>query len=302
MACLVYYGKQVKINKILTIGRVETNDLYIKEKTVSKEHAVIKELEEKYFLIDVGSTNGTFLNHKKINIPTELTSGDLIQFGNVQVVFNQADENDDDDRTLLANDDYIVNSIVLVSDIKGYTRFSEVVPIVVVKSYMSNWVKGISKIIQNNLGFVDKIIGDCLYARWDTQVDSTHVKLALSSIFQIHLLTKKLNKQFLDEYDYNLSIGAAIHVGEVILGDSDFLPSGISDTVNTTFRLESYTREFGADLILSNDAYSILDTPIINEEDSIQLKGKKDLISIHKINFNDLEEITEVNTEFLTNV
>jgi adenylate cyclase len=290
MTCLVYYGKEVQIEEELTIGRKDSNSLVIEENTISKRHAVIKKLDNTYYLVDVGSTNGTFLNHKKISVPTPLENSDLIQLGNVQLVFNTKNEEEEDDRTLLSNDEYIVNSIVLVSDIKGYTNFSESVPINVVKKFMENWIKEITNIVKSQGGFVDNILGDCLYARWDKNVDKENLKNTVKCVILISKLTKDLSETLLSSYtNHDLKIGAAIHVGEVILGDNSFLPSGISDTVNTTFRLESLTREFKVDLILSDEAFKILDCNIIVEEDEVDIKGKKDKLKIQKINYGNLE-------------
>jgi adenylate cyclase len=288
MTCLVYYGKHIEIVDELSIGRKNTNDLIIDENTISKKHAVIKKLENVYYIIDVGSTNGTFLNHQKIKIPTVLENGDIIQLGNVQIVFNSKDD-EDDDKTLLSNDDYIVDSIVLVSDIKGYTRFSESVPISVVKKYMSNWFKQISLGVEKNGGFVDTIIGDCFYARWDKQVNKHSLERVLESVALISKVTQDLNNKLLKPYNYELGIGAAVHIGDVILGGTAYLPSGISDTVNTTFKLESLTRIYDTDFIMSDLAFSVLNMNINSQKDEVLIKGKKDKLKIQKIKFKDLE-------------
>lgn len=289
MTCLVYYGKQVPIEEELTIGRKKDyNDLVIDESTISKKHAIIKKLDNKYYLIDVGSTNGTFLNHKKIKIPTVLENADIIQMGNVQLIFNTKDE-EEDDRTLLSNDDYIVDSIVLVSDIKGYTKFSESVPLSIVKKFMSNWFKQISNIVEENGGFVDTIIGDCFYARWDKQIDKANLERAVKSVASIDLITRELNDKFLKSYNYELGVGAAIHIGDVILGGTAYLPSGISDTVNTAFKLESLTRKLHTDFIMSSLAFKVLNLNIPSEEEDVLIKGKKDSLNIRKIKFDDLK-------------
>ncbi len=88
------------------IGRdASKTQLHINDTTVSRLHATIafekgpgmspSQLEGRFFIWDNGSGNGTDINGRKIPstsdanfIATELTSGDLIKMGNIQLVFN----------------------------------------------------------------------------------------------------------------------------------------------------------------------------------------------------------------------
>jgi len=60
------------------------NDMHVKNRFVSRSHAVIVPKDEgKYDLMDVGSTNGTFVGgvRLKSNVPRRLEEGDVIEFG-----------------------------------------------------------------------------------------------------------------------------------------------------------------------------------------------------------------------------
>ena len=70
----------------LTIGRDPENLLTIDDIEVSRKHAGISFLNQEFFLEDFQSTNGTFLNGKKIKKPEKLESGDLITFGETVVL------------------------------------------------------------------------------------------------------------------------------------------------------------------------------------------------------------------------
>ena len=50
----------------ITIGRRPSNDIHIDNLAVSGQHAVIKTIGKDAFLEDLGSTNGTLVNRKKI--------------------------------------------------------------------------------------------------------------------------------------------------------------------------------------------------------------------------------------------
>lgn len=71
-----------KISEELTkIGRKEgINHIVIKQETISNQHANIKYKDYSFWIIDRGSTNGTFLNGQKITDEMRLNHGDLIAF------------------------------------------------------------------------------------------------------------------------------------------------------------------------------------------------------------------------------
>lgn len=77
-----------------TIGRDDRNSICIKDKFLSKFHARIVEDEGIYFIEDLKSANGTFLNREKIEDAIELKSNDLINIGTLKFLFIQGDEDE----------------------------------------------------------------------------------------------------------------------------------------------------------------------------------------------------------------
>jgi|GEM_PF-2321772 pSer/pThr/pTyr-binding forkhead associated (FHA) protein len=63
--------------RIILCGRKETNDILIQDKTVSLHHFKIVLENGKYFIEDENSTNGTFLNGKRIT-RAEIKDNDII--------------------------------------------------------------------------------------------------------------------------------------------------------------------------------------------------------------------------------
>jgi len=89
-------GKQFDLkDDINSIGRGSKNDIIIDDDSVSREHAKIKyfEDEDKYKIYDLVSTNGTYVNGKKIEIPTEIKDGDKIEFGEAIFIFKTIERN-----------------------------------------------------------------------------------------------------------------------------------------------------------------------------------------------------------------
>lgn len=62
-----------------TIGRWKDNDIVIDDRWVSRHHAHVQRLDERYLLEDLESKNGTQVNGHRIAGPTALSDGDVIQ-------------------------------------------------------------------------------------------------------------------------------------------------------------------------------------------------------------------------------
>lgn len=73
----------------VTLGRSSKNDIVIKDKFVSKNHLNITERNRIFYLEDLNSANGTYLNGEKVDAGTliELQNGDKIGVGFIQFIF-----------------------------------------------------------------------------------------------------------------------------------------------------------------------------------------------------------------------
>lgn len=74
-------GKTFTLNEELIIGRGDKCRLVLDDTYVSTVHARIFANGEKYMLEDLGSTNGTYLNRKRVTSPVELRRGDQVKIG-----------------------------------------------------------------------------------------------------------------------------------------------------------------------------------------------------------------------------
>lgn len=74
----------------IRIGIAADNDLVIPDTTVSRHHALLKHRFGRYRLIDLESTNGTFVNGRRVRSPTRITRGDELRFGTARFVFLQS--------------------------------------------------------------------------------------------------------------------------------------------------------------------------------------------------------------------
>ncbi|MFA7532928.1 MAG: FHA domain-containing protein [Tissierellaceae bacterium] len=71
----------------IKLGRQNNNDVVIKDQYVSKEHFQIVEDEKEYYLEDLESVNGTYLNGDKLYDIVKLKDGDIIRIGKIEFLF-----------------------------------------------------------------------------------------------------------------------------------------------------------------------------------------------------------------------
>lgn len=76
--------------QLLRIGRGPENDCLLLEQGVSRRHAVIRADEAgDHWLLDLNTTNGTFLNDTRIEASIRLQPGDRIRIGPYRFVFHR---------------------------------------------------------------------------------------------------------------------------------------------------------------------------------------------------------------------
>jgi len=76
----------------LAVGRGTDSDLYINDRSVSKIHAALRMNREGTLLVaDTGSTNGTFINGRRIGYgeARQIEEGDVVGFGDIEVRFRK---------------------------------------------------------------------------------------------------------------------------------------------------------------------------------------------------------------------
>lgn len=74
-------GKAFSLGEELTIGRSDQCSITLDDTYVSQVHARIFSKGDTYMVEDMGSTNGTYLNRRRITAPAELKRGDQLKIG-----------------------------------------------------------------------------------------------------------------------------------------------------------------------------------------------------------------------------
>ena len=76
------FEKLTFVKSEVSIGRDETCDLILPEETISSRHTRLNYRNAHWWVEDLLSTNGTFLNDERVETPTILISGDELRIGN----------------------------------------------------------------------------------------------------------------------------------------------------------------------------------------------------------------------------
>ena len=109
MAQLIGMSEEIK-GKIFSltqdevvIGRRKESQIMLDNASVSGRHCMIRKDGNRYFVRDLGSTNGTRLNGRDVNVDLRLRPKDLLQVGSVEVIFDSDEPIEDSADSALAN-------------------------------------------------------------------------------------------------------------------------------------------------------------------------------------------------------
>lgn len=84
-------GKEFEIEQAAILGRLDSNDIPVHDPKASREHAKIYKQGAKFSVVDLNSSNGTFVNGDQIT-KRALEHGDRINIGKVTMVFENPEE------------------------------------------------------------------------------------------------------------------------------------------------------------------------------------------------------------------
>src|SRR5688572_28064855 len=85
-------GKRFELRDLAqSLGRDTGNRIQLNDSETSRRHAEVRRDEEGYLLVDLASSNGTFVNGEQVS-ERRLANGDRVQIGRTLLLFTDADE------------------------------------------------------------------------------------------------------------------------------------------------------------------------------------------------------------------
>jgi len=184
---------------------------------------------------------------------------------------------------------------ILFSDIRGFTTISERLSPSQVSLLLHDYFTPVTRIIIKNHGTHDKFIGDAVMCFWNAPVAvNNHERFAIKAALEILESLHDLNIDFKEKFGIQLAIGIGLHSGRCRVGnmgsDDIFDYTIIGDNVNLASRLESLTKFYGVQLIVSETMLqNCPDNIFVQELDLVRVKGKDKPVRIYTIyqTFND---------------
>lgn len=77
---------------VVNVGRADYNDIVIQDESVSTVHAKLQRREGVWVVVDLDSTNGTFVDGERIDGEAPIAPGALLRFGEVGLMFESTDD------------------------------------------------------------------------------------------------------------------------------------------------------------------------------------------------------------------
>jgi class 3 adenylate cyclase len=195
---------------------------------------------------------------------------------------------------------------VFFSDIRGFTSLSERQSPEQVVAMLNEYFAVMVKIITEHDGVVDKFIGDAIMAVWGApRCTGRDTERALSACLAMRTALAELNDRRRARNEDPLLIGMGLHCGSAISGtigsDERMEYTVIGDTVNVTSRVESSSKTFGADLLVTEAIKARVDASFAFESvGEINVKGKLEPLHLFKVlGRRDADgRVIEIKTEF----
>ncbi len=185
---------------------------------------------------------------------------------------------------------------VLFSDIRGWTTLSEEMTAQESFNFINAFLNRVSPVINAHRGFVDNFQGDGMMALFpETADDGVRAAIAM------HAAVSEYNKERKKKGYQPIGIGVGLHIGDLMLGiighEERMQGTVVADAVNLASRLEGLTRVYGSSISISEPTLARLKDPDRYKHrfvDKVQVKGKKDPVSVHEVFDGDPPSVIEL--------
>ena len=262
-------GKRYPIKRSCSLGRTATNTIVLESPKVSRRHALIhvQNIGE-LWLIDLGSSNGTFLNKRRIHRPVRLSDGDQVTIGDQIFKFRQPLAISEEYKTdLLQRTLREIENIpcwLLVADIRGFTALSRQMESGDLDVLLGSWILTCKEIIESRHGIVNKYLGDGFLAYWpDAATTSEEIVAVISTL-------RELQGKKWPEFRFVVHFGAVAIGGVASMGEESLM----GGEVNLIFRLEKLASSLGEPCAVSEAAHTKLGELVpVRSLGEFELKG-----------------------------
>jgi len=292
------------------IGRAEQNNIWLREDAVSRNHAMVEHSASgDFFLYDLGTRNGTFLNGKRVTAPTPPRHGDEIQIGKHVFRFVPAEA------SLLSEAAPTPGSMsgetvvtvrmgvvtVLVTDIRDYTELALRIGESRIAAVIGTFNRECSAVLEQMGSWEQKYIGDAIMAVWVHSERQSEMELMLSVLQSVSAMaTIAAGLQLRFDLPSAVRLGAGINTGIASLGNLGGAAAdhtALGDAVNKAFRFESATKELCCEVAFGGETRDILakvvDVDKVAQKHNLILKGYTEPSVTFSLSLDALSELID---------
>lgn len=174
---------------------------------------------------------------------------------------------------------------VLFSDVRGFTRIAERMEPSEITDLMNAFLTPITRVIHQHRGTVDKYMGDAVMAFWGAPLtDAQHATHALEAALAMVEVLRDLQASFRERGWPLIEIGIGLNSGMMHVGNmgSEFRMAYtvLGDAVNLGSRLESLTRTYEVNIVVSEATAAQAQGFVFRELDRVRVKGKDKPVTI----------------------
>jgi len=247
-------GQRHALHGSCSVGRTTASTITLDSPSVSRRHALIhlQNIGE-FWLIDFGSSNGTFLNKRRIIQPVQLNDGDQITIADALFTFRQPLAISQEKKTIITQ--RTLHQIastpcwLLVADIRDFTPLSRVMETEELEALIGAWLFTCKEIIEKHHGNINKYLGDGFLAYWPEATTNPE------EIAGVICALKELQQKDAPNFRFVLHFGSVAIGGIPSLGEESL----IGPEVNLVFRLEKLAGSLGEPRGLSDSAKAKLE-------------------------------------------
>ena len=259
------------VGKTFSLGRAKDNNVVFTSNKVSRRHALVHaQGGSEFSLVDLGSSNGTHLNGRRVIHPVALHDGDVIQIGEESMVFRLETLRTPEEECYHTETQMTVREVselicwFLVMDIENFVQLSSERPTEELARTVGAWLAECQRVIESHGGALSKFLGDGVLVYWNTRFsDPANVVAALMA-----LRTMQSRRQ--PAFRWALHFGKAAFGAASVPGEL----SAIGQDLNFLFRLERLAAENKFSSIISEAAHSHLGSLLETESlGSFPIKG-----------------------------
>lgn len=179
---------------------------------------------------------------------------------------------------------------ILFMDVRGFTTLSETLAPEVIVAFLNRLLTPLSDAIQHERGTIDKYIGDSVMAFWNAPLPvADHAAAACRAALGMRAALAALRAAgaFRDLGLTSVEIGVGLNTGPACVGNMGsarrFNYSVIGDAVNVAARIESASKEVGADILVSEATALAAPEFAYLPVGDMALKGKSRALPLHAL-------------------